>query len=295
MVALALDIGGTKIAAGVAEADGTVPRPATTPTPRSGVWDACAALLREVVGSAPVTSVGIASAGPVDAAAGMVWPINIDEWSGGFELAGAVQTLFPGASTQLALDGAAAALGEYHHGAGRGTPDLLSLVVSTGIGGGVVLGGHITAGRTGNAGHIGHIVVPGGTDPCTCGGIGCLETVASGPSSVRWARANGWRGSTGVELAKAAASGDAVALAALDRAGTALGQAIASAAAIIDVDLAVIGGGFAHAGPPLWDPLRGAAERHARLSFVSNLRVVPAQLGASGTLVGAGGLAVYGS
>ncbi len=139
------------------------------------------------------------------------------------------------------------------------------------------------------------MVVPGGTEPCTCGGIGCLETVASGPASVRWARSHGWRGATGVELAKAAADGDAVAMAALDRAGTALGQAIASAAALIDVDLAVIGGGFAQAGPPLWDPLRRAAERHARWSFVSNLRVVPAELGAAGTLVGAGGLAIYGS
>ncbi|MFC0450057.1 ROK family protein [Rhodococcus jostii] len=292
MVALALDIGGTKIAAGLVDADGTVPRPATTPTPATGVADACAALLREVAGTATITSVGIACAGPVDTVAGSASPINIAEWSGGFGLVDAVQDLFPGVPARLAMDGAAAALGEHHHGAGRGVPDLLSLVVSTGIGGGVVLGGRIATGRTGNAGHIGHLVVPGGTEPCTCGGVGCLETVASGPSSVRWARAHGWRGTTGVELARAAADGDDVAVAALDRAGTALGQAIASAAALLDVDLAVIGGGFAQAGPPLWDPMRRAAARHARLSFVANLRVVPAELGASGTLVGAGVLAV---
>jgi len=292
VVALALDIGGTKIAAGIVDADGTVPRPATTPTPATGVADACAALLREVAGTATITSVGIACAGPVDTVAGSASPINIDEWSGGFGLVDAVQDVFPGVPARLAMDGAAAALGEHHHGAGRGVPDLLSLVVSTGIGGGVVLGGRIATGRTGNAGHIGHLVVTGGTEPCTCGGVGCLETVASGPSSVRWARAHGWCGTTGVELARAAADGDDVAVAALDRAGTALGQAIASAAALLDVDLAVIGGGFAQAGPPLWDPMRRAAARHARLSFVANLRVVPAELGASGTLVGAGVLAV---
>jgi len=292
VVALALDIGGTKMAAGIVDADGTVPHPATTPTPATGVADACAALLREVAGSAQITSVGIACAGPVDTVAGTASPINIEEWSGGFGLVDAVRELFPGARTRLAMDGAAAALGEHHHGSGRKAPDLLSLVVSTGIGGGVILGGRIAAGRTGNAGHIGHMVVPGATDPCTCGGAGCLETVASGPSSVRWARSRGWRGTTGVELARAAEDGNDVAVAALGRAGTALGQAIASAAALLDVDLAVIGGGFAQAGPPLWEPMGRAAARHARLSFVANLRVVPAELGASGTLVGAGVLAV---
>ncbi|MCQ4121107.1 ROK family protein [Rhodococcus tibetensis] len=292
MARLALDIGGTKIAAGLVGEGGTVPAPSITATPAAGVWDACAALLRKVAADATITSVGIACAGPVDSTTGRVSPINIDEWSAGFGLVTAVRDLFPGARTQLAMDGAAAALGEHRHGAGRGTTDLVSLVVSTGIGGGVVLAGRIATGRTGNAGHIGHMVVPGGAEACTCGGIGCLETMASGPASVRWARSHGWTGATGIDLASSAAAGDPVAVAALDRAGTALGAAIASAAALLDVDLAVVGGGFAQAGPALWRPMRAAAARHARLTFVAGLRIVPAELGSTGTLVGAGVLAL---
>ncbi|KSU75309.1 ROK family protein [Rhodococcus qingshengii] len=289
---LAVDIGGTKMAAGVVSEDGRVPVFDSVPTPQTDPWGACAALLERVSDGREVDGVGIACAGPVDTVAGVVAPINITEWAQGFELVAGVRSLFPDAGTALAMDGAAAALAEFHHGAGRGTPNLLSLVVSTGIGGGIVLGGEIARGRTGNAGHIGHLVVPGSSEPCSCGGVGCLETVASGPSAVRWARSQGWSGNTGRELAEGARSGDAIAVDALHRAGTALGGAIASAAALLDVDLAVIGGGFAQSGTPLWEPMLDAAARHARLSFVAGLRIVPAELGGAGTLTGAGLLAL---
>ena len=289
---LAVDIGGTKMAAGVVSEDGRVPVFDSVPTPQTDPWRACAALLERVADGREVDGVGIACAGPVDTVAGVVAPINITEWAQGFELVAGVRSVFPDAGTALAMDGAAAALAEFHHGAGRGTPNLLSLVVSTGIGGGIVLGGEIARGRTGNAGHIGHLVVPGSSEPCSCGGVGCLETVASGPSAVRWARSQGWSGNTGRELAEGARSGDAIAVDALHRAGTALGGAIASAAALLDVDLAVIGGGFAQSGAPLWEPMLDAAARHARLSFVAGLRIVPAELGGAGTLTGAGLLAL---
>ncbi|OFV72498.1 ROK family protein [Rhodococcus erythropolis] len=289
---LALDIGGTKMAAGVVSEDGRVPVFDSVPTPQTDPWGACAALLERVADGRDVDGVGIACAGPVDTDAGVVAPINITEWAQGFELVAGVRSVFPDAGTALAMDGAAAALAEFHHGAGRGTPNLLSLVVSTGIGGGIVLGGEIARGRTGNAGHIGHLVVPGSSEPCSCGGVGCLETVASGPSPVRWARSQGWSGNTGRELAEGARSGDAIAVDALHRAGTALGGAIASAAALLDVDLAVIGGGFAQSGAPLWEPMLDAAARHARLSFIAGLRIVPAELGGAGTLTGAGLLAL---
>lgn len=289
---LAVDIGGTKMAAGVVSEDGRVPVFDSVPTPQTDPWRACAALLERVADGREVDGVGIACAGPVDTVAGVVAPINITEWAQGFELVAGVRSVFPDAGTALAMDGAAAALAEFHHGAGRGTPNLLSLVVSTGIGGGIVLGGEIARGRTGNAGHIGHLVVPGSSEPCSCGGVGCLETVASGPSAVRWARSQGWSGNTGRELAEGARSGDAIAVDALHRAGTALGGAIASAAALLDVDLAVIGGGFAQSGTPLWEPMLDAAARHARLSFIAGLRIVPAELGGAGTLTGAGLLAL---
>ncbi|WP_430334266.1 ROK family protein [Rhodococcus sp. ACT016] len=294
MTALALDVGGTKLAAALVGADGRPQDPVTMPTPPADVWHACASLLRKAAGDATVTAVGIASAGPVDTPAGAVAPVNIREWRGGFPIVDAVRGLFPAAGIRLALDGAAAAYAEHRLGVGRGTPDFLGVVVSTGVGGGVIRGGIIAGGRTGNAGHIGHMVVPGGDERCGCGAVGCLETVASGPAALRWARANGWIGATGADLAVDAGLGEPTAAAALARAGTALGRAFASAAALLDVDLVVVGGGFAQAGPALWDPMTAAAANSARLPFLRELRLAPAELGVLGTLTGAGLLTIDG-
>ena len=291
MTALALDVGGTKLAAAIVADDATPLEPKSVPVPATGVWNSCAALLRDIAGPEPVTAVGIAAAGPVDAARGTVSPINIAEWAAGFPLADAVRSLFPGARVRMAMDGAAATLGEQRFGSGRGAPDLLGVVVGTGIGGGLVLGGRIVSGRTGNAGHLGHMVSAYGNAVCACGGVGCVETVASGPSAVRWARAHGWEGSDGAALAADAQAGIGVAAAALERAGTALGQVIASAAALTDISRVVVGGGFAQSGTHLWQPMLASASRHARLGFLRELQIVPAELGALGTLVGASLLA----
>ncbi|MFC9517943.1 ROK family protein [Nocardiaceae bacterium NPDC056970] len=292
MTALALDVGGTKMAASLVGDDGRPRGAVTVQTPESGVWDACAALLLEVAGDATVTSVGIASAGPVDTTTGTAAPVNIGEWRGGFPIVDTVRSLFPSATVCLALDGAAAALAEHRLGAGRGVPDLLGVVVSTGVGGGLIRGGRIVGGRTGNAGHIGHTVVADAVERCGCGAVGCLETVASGSAALRWARANGWTGATGADLSIDAELGEPTAAAALERAGVALGQAFASAAALLDVDLVVVGGGFAQAGPALWGPMTATASEHARLSFLRELRLVPAELSVLGTLTGAGLLAL---
>lgn len=295
MTSLALDIGGTKFSAAIVGPDGRPANPSLAATPTENVWAACEQLLRGVVetagvSAADVTAVGIASAGPVDTVAGTVAPINIAEWYEGFAVVDAVRTLFPAATVTLALDGACAALAEHRFGAARGVDNLLGMVVSTGIGGGILLDGRIVRGRSGNAGHAGHIVVPGSVEPCTCGGVGCVETVASGPNSVRWAQANGWTGTDGIELADAARADDPIAIAALQRAGVALGQAIASAAALLDLEMAVLGGGFSAAGEALWNPIHETVEMHARLGFLHDFRVVPAELGALGTLTGAAAL-----
>lgn len=284
---IALDIGGTKLAAARIAADESVQDVVTAATPPSDVWDACAGLLRTVADGHDVTAVGIACAGPVDVDAGVVAPLNIPDWKDGFALTAAVKRQYPAAEVRLVLDGAAAALAEHRHGAGRGTRNLLGVVVSTGIGGGLVLDGRLVTGRTGNAGHVGHVVVSIGEDRCACGGFGCLESVASGPAAVRWARGRGWTGTDGRALAHAAELGDPIATAALARAGSALGEAFASTAALLDLDLVVVGGGFAAAGPALWDAIEASVSRHAGLSFAAGLRVVPAELGPLGTLVGA--------
>ena len=163
MTAIALDIGGSKIAAARVDSDGAPGEVTTVATPAVGVWPAVAGLLRSV-GGTRVTRVGISSPGPVDLGAGSVAPINIAEWRDGFALVEAVSQECGGALVRLGGDGGCAALGESVFGAGRGVPDLLGVVVSTGIGGGVVLDGRLVAGRSGNAGHVGHVVVPGGED-----------------------------------------------------------------------------------------------------------------------------------
>lgn len=299
MLTLCLDIGGTKIAAGLADAQGVLVHTAMCPTPAGGsaeqVWAAVAAMiagaLREAGGA--VRAVGIACSGPIDLRSGSVSPINIAAWDG-FPLTDRVAAAVPGVPVRLGGDGVCMALGEHWHGAGRGAGFLLGMVVSTGVGGGLVLNGAPYAGRTGNAGHVGHVVVEQDGQPCTCGGRGCVETVAAGPWLVRWARANGWSAPSGADaraLADAAASGDAVALRAFHRGATALAMTIASVAAVCDLDLVVIGGGVAKSGRLLFDPLRAALADYARLDFLAGLRVVPAELAGDAGLVGAARLA----
>jgi glucokinase len=192
-------------------------------------------------------------------------------------------------------DAVCLAVAEHWRGAACGHDDALGMVVSTGVGGGLVLGGRLVDGATGNAGHIGHVVVdPDGPD-CSCGGRGCLEAVASGPRLAAWAAEHGWRGgTTAADLARDAHSGDPVAVAALDRAGQALGVAIASSAALCDVTVVVVGGGVVQAGDLLLGPMREALRRHAAMDFTRDLPVVPAALGQEAGLVGAAALVLAG-
>ncbi|HEU4360868.1 MAG TPA: ROK family protein [Mycobacterium sp.] len=305
MLTLALDIGGTKIAAGLVDPAGALVYTATRPTRgdqgAERVWAVVTELIDEALAvGRPVEAVGISSAGPVDLTAGTVSPVNIDSWRG-FPLRGRVAAAVPGVPVRLGGDGVCTALGEYRHGAGRGARSLLGMVVSTGVGGGLVLDGAPYYGRTGNAGHVGHVVVDHVHGPvCRCGGRGCVEAIASGPAMVRWALANGWApaagppappGADAKALATAAAAGDPVAGQAFTRGAAALAAMIASVAAVCDLDLVVIGGGVANSGAVLFDPLRAALADYAGLDFLAGLRVIPAELGGEAGLVGAAVLA----
>ena len=153
---------------------------------------------------------------------------------------------------------------------------MLGMVVSTGIGGGLVLDGAPYHGRTGNAGHVGHVVVEPDGAPCPCGGRGCVEMVASGPHLAQWAHAHGWRAPPDADakaLAEAAANGDPIGLAAFRRGAQALAAMIASVAAVCDLDLVVIGGGVAQGGRVLFDPLREELTTYAGLDFIRDLTV----------------------
>ena len=294
--ALALDIGGTKIAAGLVDADGALLHHAKLPTPdgdAEAVWTVVDTLVTEALAEAGgrVRGVGISSAGPIDLPAGTVSPINITQWQG-FPIVERVSTL-TGAPVRLGGDGLCMALGERWRGAGVGAPFLLGMVVSTGVGGGLVLDAAPYDGRTGNAGHVGHVVVDQDGEPCSCGGRGCVETVAAGPRMAQWARKNGWDAPAGAdakELADAANAGNPVALQAFRRGATAVAAMIASVSAVCDLDLVVIGGGVAKSGALLFDPLREALSSYARLDFLRGLRVLPAELGSDAGLVGAAAL-----
>jgi glucokinase len=295
-VTLALDIGGTKIAAGLIDADGKLVHHAKLPTPdgdAEAVWTVVDTLLTEALAEAGgrVSGVGIASAGPIDLPGGTVSPINIIEWQR-FPIVERVATL-TGAPVRLGGDGLCMALGERWRGAGRGAQFLLGMVVSTGVGGGLVLDGAPYDGRTGNAGHVGHVVVDPDGRPCTCGGHGCVETIAAGPRMAQWARENGWDApaeADAKELADAANAGDPVALQAFRRGATAVAAMIASVGAVCDLDLVVIGGGVVKSGALLFGPLREALSTYAGLDFLRGLRVLPAELGGDAGLVGAAAL-----
>lgn len=296
-LALALDVGGTKIAAGLVDPIGALVYSAVRPTggDRGGeaIWAVVTDLIAEVLAAAggSVAAVGIGSAGPIDLAAGTVSPVNIAGWHG-FPLRERVVAAVPGVPVRLGGDGVCMALGEHRCGAGRGTRSMLGMVVSTGVGGGLVLDGAPYHGRTGNAGHVGHVVVDYQGPPCRCGGRGCVETIASGPAMVAWALANGWDSPQpdAKALATAAAAGNPVAVRAFERGTTALAAMIASVAAVCDLDLVVIGGGVAKSGALLFDPLREKLADYAGLAFLAGLRVVPAELGGEAGLVGAAAL-----
>jgi glucokinase len=294
-VTLAVDVGGTKIAVGLADSAGSLIHTATLPTPHGdaeAVWAVAERLITETTAGTAVRGVGISSAGPIHPATGTVSPLNIPGWRD-FPIVDRVAALLPGVPVRLGGDGLCMALGEHRHGAGRGAQFLLGMVVSTGVGGGLVLDGAPYDGASGNAGHVGHVVVDLDGPPCACGGHGCVEAIASGPRMVRWARDHGWAAPADAgakELARAADAGNELAVLAFRRSATALAAMIASVAAVCDLDLAVIGGGVANAGSLLFDPLREALGGYARLDFLRELRVVPAQLGGDAGLVGAAAL-----
>ncbi|MGW0801995.1 ROK family protein [Nonomuraea sp. NPDC002799] len=295
---LSVDIGGTKLAAALVDEAGSVLCSATRPTPRTDVMSALAALIAEVTdGGPPPTAVGIGCAGPLDLATGTVSPVNMPGWRG-FPLRDEVRKL-TGLPTMIAGDAQCFALGEHWLGAGRGSASLLGVVVSTGIGGGLVIDGAPLLGPTGNAGHVGHMSIDPSGERCECGGRGCVERYSSGPNLVRWALENGWSpgGSRQEEqpdarmLARDATAGDPIALAAFERGARALAGMIASTAAIAEVTTVVIGGGVSAAGKVLFEPLERALDDVAGLPFVRAVQVRQSTLGVRASLAGAANLA----
>ncbi|MFD5748785.1 ROK family protein [Streptomyces sp. NPDC127033] len=299
----ALDIGGTKIAGALVDGGGRILVRAQRPTPAredgETVMRAVEEVLAEVAASPlwpTATAMGIGSAGPVDASAGTVSPVNVAGWRA-FPLVERVRAATGGLPVTLVGDGVAIAAAEHWQGAARGYDDALCMVVSTGVGGGLVLGGKLHPGPTGNAGHIGHISVELDGDLCPCGARGCVERIASGPNIARRALEGGWLpgpdgDTSAAAVAAAARAGHPVAIASFDRAARALAAGIAATATLTEVRIAVIGGGVAGAGEVLFAPLRRSLREYATLSFVRRLTVAPALTGTDAGLVGAAAAAL---
>lgn len=203
-----------------------------------------------------------------------VSPLNIAQWRD-FPLAARLEERFA-RPVCVDNDAKALALGEGWVGAAKAERNYLAMVVSTGVGAGLVVDGHLLDGASGNAGHIGHVVVEPDGAPCACGGVGCLEAEASGTAIA---------GRTGRPAAEA---DDAE----RQRAGRLVGRAVASVVALCDVRVAVVAGSVALGfGDPFFAAANAELAYRARLSFTRGASVVPAGLGAKGPLVGAGALA----
>src|SRR4029450_6111196 len=240
---LALDVGGTKLAAAVVDDSGRLLGRGRVPSPNGTdpelLYEALLACAAAALRGADVTpgdldGVGVAAAGPMVWPSGEVSPLNMPAWRG-FPLRKRLAEEFDAERVLIHNDAVGLTVGEHWKGAGAGTANLLGITVSPGVGGGLILDGRLYHGTTGNAGHVGHVVVEPDGPVCACGGRGCVEAIASGPNAVRLALDDGWRPrpgvvADGVALAAAAAAGDEVALRHLARGGQGGGTGICACA-----------------------------------------------------------------
>lgn len=297
---LAIDIGGTKIAIAVVDAEGHVlaelVRPTVLSTEAEAVFAPAADGIRDLLNRVDLSHslsgselrVGIGSAGPIDGPAGTISPVNIAAWRQ-FPVRDRVAAVVgeQGLSPVVALagDGHCFALGEHWLGAGRDVDSMVGLVLSTGVGGGAVLDNKLFAGSSGNAVHLGHISVNAWGPRCVCGCHGCTEMYARGPALVAAAQASGWRGGDDAQsLTADARAGNVIALDVIDRGMRALAAGIATTATELDVTTFVLGGGVSKAGEVIFGPLRRHLRDFAVLDYVLDIEVRPAVLDNAGLL-----------
>jgi glucokinase len=298
---IAIDVGGTHLRAAVYESGHPEPlahKRAETRAQEPGAYDRLRELVRSVwPAGQPVAAIGAASPGPLDPHTGVVLKTpNIPEWIE-FPLAPRLQADF-GVPAFLDNDANAAALGEWSFGVARGHHDVLYLTVSTGIGGGVMVNDRLLQGYHGLAAELGHVIIDPDGPPCNCGFAGHVESFASGPAIVRYVVEQLERGSPSSlklggaidprTIADAARQGDALAIAAYQRAGEYLGIAVASFLHTFDPSIVVFGGGVSRVGPLLFDPFRRSLEQrvfHPR--YLEGLQIEMAALGDDAGLLGA--------
>ena len=222
-------------------------------------------------------AVGVGCIGPVRPDVVAVSPTNINAWRSyplRSNLASATSLNVYGDVGAKAL-----ALAEGWLGAAQGRQDFLAMVVGSTVEGGIVLNGQLLEGATGNAGSIGHTIVEPNGRRCVCGSRGCLDAEASGPAI---------EAITGRPPTEPTYE-------IMQRTGRLVGQAVATACNVLDIDLAVVGGTVALGfGATFFNSAQEALSEHARLSFSRSARIIPARLGGRGPLIGAGAVGVRG-
>jgi glucokinase len=274
-VALAVDIGGTKMAAALVDREGAVLRRASRPTEAGAdaesLFAATCGVIEDIAWSdAAVEVVGVGCGGPMTSGGAEVSPVNIVGWRD-FPLRARLAEV-TGRPTFVDNDAKALALAEGWRGAARGERDFVAMVVSTGVGGGIVLDGRLLNGRAGNAGHIGHVIVEPEGRRCGCGARGCVEAEASGTAIAA------------ITGAPPAAAGPEVRA----RTGRLVGRAVASVASLLDLRLAVVAGSVALGfGDEFFAAAQAELDDRAQLDHSRGAVIRPAGLGADGPLVGA--------
>ena len=279
-LALSIDIGGSKIAVGLVTRNGElIDRTQFVVNAQDSseeLFDDLsravdAQLLRAVDhhGVRP-SVVGVGSAGPITANVEMISPLNIPQWRG-VELRQRLETL-----TGLPVfgdgDAKALALAEGWLGAARGIDNFMAMVVSTGVGGGIVLNGQLLDGETGNAGHIGHVIVEPNGRRCTCGGRGCLEAEASGPAIEAITGRSPTQPTYEIMV----------------RTGRLVGRGVASACNLLDLKLVVVGGSVALGfGATFFNAAQRTLDELCTIEFSRKARIVPTRLSDEGPLIGA--------
>lgn len=306
---IGVDVGGTKIAAGVVDDNGTILARTRVPTPADPQWavGAIADAIQELQAQHEVTAVGIGAPGYVNAERSTVLMAPNIDWENEPLKQRVEDTVH--LPTVVENDANSAAWGEFRFGAASEHEDMVMVTVGTGLGGGIVIKGRMHRGSFGVAGEIGHMkVVPDGL-PCGCGTRGCWEQYASGRALRRYGRefaaADPVRGKrllelnegvadtiTGSQITQAAGEGDPMALEAYDTLADWLGRGLADLAALFDPSVFVLGGGVSDSGNLLLDPVAKAFAKHL-VGGVHRPRaeVVLASLGSSAGIIGAADLA----
>jgi glucokinase len=296
---LAVDIGATKAAIAIVDDQLRILKRTESPTGDSAtIWvnieEATLNLIAEL--KIELSGVGIGSAGPLNLKTGSVSPVNIESWRE-FPIVENFSKLLSTQNVYLCGDAIALALAESRVGAGKDVDNFLGMVVSTGVGGGIVLNRKIHHGNTGNAGYFGHHAISYATDLCECGRTGCVELYASGPKMVENALTLGWASSvhTFESLAADARLGNSIAIQAIEHGTKALAVGIVNVLSIMDINTVIIGGGVSKAGAIYWNRLIENVKEEAKYSkFLQEVELLQSSLNSDAGLIGAAILAMEG-